>query len=91
MNRTHNATVALVALVLLAAIMVLVCSGCTADDRVNTHKNSDRFTVERYYYNEAGMPDCYIITDTETGVQYLACHLSRGMGLTPLLPGEAQP
>lgn len=88
MTRKHNPLVALAALVILATILVLTCTGCGTKDPVKTYKESDRFTVERYYYGLADMPDCYIITDTETGVQYLACHMARGMGLTVLQPGE---
>ena len=89
----------LIVLILVFAILMLTCSGCssaaaaaaaaaTAGDPLTTYKHSDRFTVERYYYGDRTMPDCYVITDTETGTQYLACTWHNSAGLTVLQPGE---
>lgn len=88
MTRKHNPLVALAALVILATILVLACTGCTEKDQLETYTQNDRFTVERYYYGDRTMPDCYIITDTETGAQYLACTWHNSAGLTVLQPGE---
>lgn len=82
MNRKHNPLVALAALVILATILVLICTGCTAE-AAETEKTPYRFTVQ-----DAGNR-CHIITDTETGVQYLYFwYGSCGGGLTVLQPGE---
>lgn len=84
MNRKHNPLLALVALLLLTAIMVLICAGCDTE-AAETEKNPDRLTVQRM---GAGLR---IITDTETGQQYLMAEMmgtSGGIGLTPLLPAE---
>ena len=86
MKRKRN-TLATI-LVILATILVLTCTGCTDDDLLTTYKQSDRFTVERYYYGDSVMPDLYIITDTETGAQYLYAEGYKAGGLTVLQPGE---
>ena len=88
MTRKHNPLVALAALILLVTILVLACTGCASESQLETYKNSDRFTVERYYYGGPNMPDCYIITDNETGAQYLYCTTNRAAGLTVLQTEE---
>lgn len=45
MNRKHNPWVALVALILLATILVLACTGCEV--AAAEVKNQPRFTCER--------------------------------------------
>ena len=80
MNRKHNPFVSLVALLLAAIILVLTCTGCSTE--MTVHKNSGRFTTVRYFNPDA--PDCYIITDNETGVQYLFVDTSYGSGLCKL-------
>lgn len=89
MNRKHNSLLSLAALLLLAVILVLICAGCADEDQLEMYKKSDRFTVEWYANNDRTMPDCYIITDTETGAQYLYVSSHNSAGLTQLLPGEA--
>jgi hypothetical protein len=64
MQHKNNPWVSLVALLLLALILVLTCTGCTEASAKETEP-APRFTVEN-----AGN-GCKIITDTETGVQYL--------------------
>lgn len=76
----------LIAMALLVAIL-LVCTGCTATETPEPMDptettSTDRFTVD--YMNDGAQ----IITDTETGVQYLFYKFGYGAGLTPLLPGE---
>lgn len=102
MTRKHNPLVALAALILLVTILVLICTGCssaaaagaaaaaaeTEKDQLETYKHSDRFTVEWYYHGGRSVPDCYIITDTETGAQYLYVNSHNAAGLTVLQPGE---
>lgn len=48
----------------------------------------DRFTVERESW---GGTDLSVITDTETGVQYLMTDGYRGQSLTPLLGTDGKP
>ena len=84
MNRKHNPMLSLAALVLLVLILVLTCTGCTV--RASWGNTEDgtapRFTVE--YAGE----QIRIITDNETGMQYLAYVHANGAGLTELIPGE---
>lgn len=65
MKHKYNPMLSLVALVLLALILVLSCTGCAVEAAAETTR---RFTSERF-----GGPyvDYLIITDNETGVQYL--------------------
>lgn len=65
MYRKHNPMLSLVALLLLALILVLICTGCKTKAEAAETKPAPRFTVE-----SAGN-GCKIITDTETGAQYL--------------------
>lgn len=83
MNRKSNPWVALVALILLLVLVVCTCTGCT-DTEGTAETSSDRFVVEHnesggYYYRVR------VITDTETGVQYLIVYSNNGVGVTPLL------
>lgn len=83
MTRKHNPLVALAALVILATILVLTCTGCTNTETPEPGEPAHRFTIE-----DVGN-SCHIITDTETGVQYLYFwYGSTGGGLTVLQPGE---
>ena len=88
MNRKHNPMVSLAALVLLATILVWICAGC-GSEQAPAEETPDRFTSE---YITADMDvRIYIITDTETGQQYILAEMvgsGNGVGLTPLLPGE---
>lgn len=90
MNRKHNPWVALVALILLVAILVLACTGCSAEaaEDTETEKTPDRFTVTSYGGNDRGIDCIYIITDNETGAQYLMVDGYKGVGLTVLQEGE---
>ena len=83
MNRKHNTAVALVALAML------ICSGCAAE-AAEAKKAPDRFTYE-HAGKAPGGDNFYIVTDTETGVQYLLADVYNGAGLTVLQPGEGQP
>jgi cytochrome b len=90
MRRKHNPFVALAALVLLATILVLACTGCAAEaaEAAEAKKTPDRFTVTNENGKERKIDAIYIITDTETGVQYLMADGYNGVGLTVLQPGE---
>lgn len=75
MNRKYNPYVSLVALLLLALILVLTCTGCTLEisesgkrwisDEAEETEPAPRFT------SEFAGNGCTIITDSETGMQYL--------------------
>lgn len=84
MNRKHNPLVSLAALVLLVTILVWICAGCSSAAAAAETENGHgpRFTIEL-----AGL-NLRIITDNETGVQYLAYIQGQGVGLTVLQPGE---
>ena len=83
MNRKSNPWVALVALILLLAVIVCTCTGCI-DTEGAAETSPDRFAVE--YVDLDEFDRVRIITDTETGVQYLLVYSNRGLGITPLLP-----
>lgn len=77
MNRKHNPWVALIALLLLLVLIVTICTGCGAADEGTT----DRFIIE---HTQSSGVNLRIITDTETGVQYLLVGNANGYGLTVL-------
>lgn len=83
MNRKHNPIVALVALALLTVL--LLCAGCNSTTEAAEPETSQRFSVEAMTTNERFMW-AYIITDTETGVQYLFTAKDDAGGLTVLQP-----
>lgn len=94
MRHKNNPWVALVALLLL--IVVCVCTGCsnTSDSTTATEAEtwSPRFTIERASELSPVRIKAYIITDTETGVQYLYVgQSSRAGGLTKLEPAQEAP
>ena len=82
MKRKHNPLVAVVALLLLAVI--LLCTSCSTPAKAEEPESSPRFTIE--LQANGGYMRTYIITDTETGVQYLAARYDEGLGLTVLQP-----
>lgn len=88
MNRKHNPLLSVIALVLLFVILLFSCAGCETDATAATEeKPAARFTVE--YIETDGPGVCYIITDTETGVQYLYYRNgSNAGGMTVLQTGE---
>lgn len=86
MRRKHNPWVSLVALLLLVTLLVTVCTGCAATEA--EAEESDRFTIEN-----VGGTMCayaYILTDNETGVQYLYVNGGEGGGLIVLQPAPAE-
>ena len=89
MNRKHNPFLSLVALLLAAIILVLTCTGCGAVAAAAENKTEP---ASRFTYEKAGRgPDfgqLYIITDAETGVQYLAWAKGNGAAMTELQPGK---
>lgn len=88
MNRKHNPFVSLVALLLAAVILVLTCAGCAQAAATETEDHpGPRFACEWAGVGPA-METLYIITDTETGREYLAWDSYNGAAMTLLLPGE---
>lgn len=84
MNRKHNPLVAGVALLLLAVLLLL--TSCNTPAKAEEPESPPRFTVE-YHKADGFNLDCFcIITDTETGVQYLYVDGSYSGGLTVLQP-----
>ena len=86
MRQKHNPWLSLVALLLLALILAWVCTGCATQAEAED-TTLVRFTVE--YFNDG----CRIITDNETGVQYLyVAYISKvygtGVGVCKLEPGQ---
>lgn len=69
----------LAALLLLALILVFTCTGCAIDASATTEK---RFTYTQE--NMGGNVYAWVITDTETGQQYLYITAGQGGGLTKL-------
>lgn len=90
MNRKHNPLVALVALLLLAVL--LLCAGCSGAAAAEEPESSPRFIIE-HREKHGSLPHYAVITDTETGVQYLYVKTGYGGGLTVLQPApeEVQP
>ena len=94
MYRKHNPWLSLVALLLLALILVLTCTGCTLEvsesgkrwvtAEAEETEPAPRFTIEHVYGNTTRYSVLEIITDNETGVRYLAYITSEGTGLTKL-------
>jgi outer membrane biogenesis lipoprotein LolB len=90
MNRKHNPMVALVALLLLAVLLLLVGCSAPAAAAPEEPETSPRFTVERHLSYGSHIDFFYIITDTETGVQYLWARDYYAGGLTVLQPAPEE-
>jgi hypothetical protein len=92
MNRRHNPLVALVALLLLAVLLLLIgCSAPAAAEEVTVAEpeSSPRFIIE--HSGMLGSITQYsIVTDTETGVQYLYIKSANSGGLTVLQPAPEE-
>lgn len=94
MNRKHNPIVALVALILMILLVAAVCTGCdeaeaAKETAVETESApTTRFTIELKIMDNKNGPSrvCRIITDKETGVQYLFYKDNNAGGLTKLEP-----
>lgn len=91
MNRKHNPMVALVALLLLAVLLLLIgCSApaAAAPEVPSESKSGKHFNVDWEYMGL--YMNLFIITDAETGVQYLAAENENGIGLTVLQPAPEE-
>lgn len=82
MNRKNNPWISMISAIMLILIITMACLGCTVETNATTQQTMERFTRE-YAGN-----DCFIITDNETSVQYLAVieytNYGKGVGLTRL-------
>lgn len=93
MRFKHNPFVSVVALALLGAILLWFCTGCSTTaaeeplpaftEATEAEKSSPRFTKENISLI-GGVGYVYVITDNETGAEYLAIANTYGMGLTKL-------
>lgn len=88
MNRKSNPWVALIAVYLLAVILVLTLTGCGSSAEA-AEPESPRFVFE-LQENNTNLGESYIITDTETGVQYLYIKVYNSGGLTKLEPAPEE-
>jgi hypothetical protein len=77
--RKHNPWLSLVALLLLALILVLACTGCRVEAEAAETGPASRYTYE-VEHNGFG-PSFYTITDTQTGNQYLFVRYGNGNGI----------
>ena len=86
MNRKHNPWISMVALLLLVTLLVTVCTGCGVKQA--EAEETGRFTIE----NMGGImcAYAYILTDNETGVQYLYVNGGEGGGLIVLQPAPSE-
>lgn len=89
MNRKNNLWISLIALLLLATILTCICSGCGNKEayEIQTMETESRLTVEHHTvtmdeFGSVGFAD--IITDNETGTQYLYYRYGSGSGLTKM-------
>lgn len=85
MKQKSNPWVALVALILMLVLVVCACTGCTCTAEA-AEPESPRFIVEEAETKGARVDYIVIITDTETGVQYMFVKDGYGGGLTVLEP-----
>lgn len=86
MNRKSNPWVALVALILLLVLVVCTCASCATYDNAE-ETEAPRFIVEEATAKKlAPHQHVEIITDTETGRQYIFFKSSNAGGLTVLEP-----
>lgn len=67
--------------------LLLLLGGCAAD-KVSAAEpgTGNRFTTDDMSINLFG--EAWVITDNETGVQYLCVETGNGCGLTVLQPGD---
>ena len=95
MERKNNPWVSLIALLLLAVILVLICTGCgatttaeAADTTETTETVRSGFSADLVEYLIYPSMRVYVITDNETGMQYLYVEGANGSGLTVRQPAE---
>lgn len=74
-------------LLIATALLLFVMGGCVNEAEPNQSTNNSRFTTEIADY-EYGFTTAYIITDKDTGIQYLYIFRGDSGGLTPLLDSD---
>lgn len=79
MRFKHNPWLSMVAALLLAAILALTCTGCRKEPA-----SPDRFTEEIICKDRIRDKYAYIITDAETGRQYLLYRRGNCSGMVEL-------
>lgn len=85
MSRKNNPWVALVALILLLVLVVCICTSCGS--AVAEETDATRFIIEvEKAKTRNGWDSVKIITDTETGAQYIFFEDGYAGGLTVLEP-----
>lgn len=84
MNRKANPWVSLIALILTLVLVVCICTGCVETTEAEETKGP-RFTVE-IASDDSSQAKILIITDTETGVQYIFFSYGQSGGLSVLEP-----
>lgn len=77
----------LLIILLLAALLSLVLCGCINKVETNQETYNERFATE-IADNSFGFTTTYIITDKDTGVQYLYVFRGDSGGITPLLNSD---
>ena len=87
MNVKKNPWVSLAALALLLCLLAVLGNGCTTIIEATETKTPYRFTTED---KSTQSSEILIITDNETGVQYLWVKRGYGAGLTTLQPGATE-
>lgn len=70
----------------IAAIMAASLSACGND--ITRYSEEPQVSKNRFV---TGCGNCYIVTDTETGVQYLFVKSGYGGGLTVLVDADGNP
>ena len=88
MNFKYNPWLSLVAMVLLAIILTLTCTGCHVQEDANELEPVAETEAPPRFTYEHARKGCIIITDHQTGVQYLYYGSGYGGGLCVLQPGE---
>lgn len=82
MNKMTKFAVYSTVFIALIAILVVFFTGCSTS--VGSETLDDRFTVTNAYGRETTVDGISIVTDAETGVQYLVVDGYNGIGLTKL-------
>lgn len=90
MNRKHNPMVALVAMLLLAVILLLMGCSTPAAAAPEEPESSPRFIVTEHQRSANKLTQYAVVTDTETGVQYLYIKSGNSGGLTVLQPAPEE-
>lgn len=80
MNRKRNGWASLIALVVLVAMLVMVLTGCGPRSESGSETEEEyRFSKEKVYYDTFSA--IYLITDKETGKQWVFVHGGNAGGL----------